>query len=85
MAVTIDGETYYSASDVAELVGISRQTLWRWQQDKKVPGGQRFRGRMLVFTEEELDTIRQYANRLEPAGTGAPSQIPLFRAGEAEG
>ena len=84
MPLEIEGETYLSAGDVAEDVGISRQTLWRWQQDQKVPAGQRFRGKMLVFTEGEVEEIREYANRLEPAGPSPGRQVPLFSREEVE-
>ena len=33
MALVIDGAVYLSASEVAERLDISRQTLWRWRQD----------------------------------------------------
>ena len=84
MPIEIEGETYFSAGDVTEEVGISRQTLWRWQQDQKVPPGHRYRGRMLVFTFHEVEEIREYANRLEPAGPSSGRQVPLFTREEVE-
>lgn len=67
MPTTIEGTTYFKANEVADLLGISRQTLWRWRAQDQVPLGQRFRGREVVFTEAELEAIRDYAFRLEPA------------------
>ena len=85
MPLEIEGEPYFSAGDVTEEVGISRQTLWRWQQDQKVPPGHRYRGRMLVFTKDEVEEIREYANLLEPAGPSPGRQVPLFSPEEVDG
>ncbi len=74
----IDGSEYFSATQIVETTGISRQTLWRWRQEGKVPAGHRFRDKLLVFTPEELEQIRQYANRVEPIGGAVHSQLSLF-------
>jgi predicted DNA-binding transcriptional regulator AlpA len=61
------GDTiYFPASAVASAVGVSRQTLWRWRSDGKVPRGTRYRDGQVVFTEKEFAEIRQFADRLEP-------------------
>lgn len=78
MPYEINGVTYYSAVDVAKQVGISRTTLWRWRQEGKIPLGQRYRGHQILFNAAELDAIREYANRLEPADTAAVKQLRLF-------
>jgi predicted site-specific integrase-resolvase len=57
---------YHSVAGVLEVTGVSRQTLWRWRREGKVPAGHRFRDKLLVFTVEELEQILQFANRLEP-------------------
>jgi hypothetical protein len=67
MAIEIDGSTYIPAADVARDVGVSRQTLWRWRHARKVPAGRRYRDGQVVFTLAELDQIREFAVRLEPA------------------
>lgn len=66
MTLEIDGRTYFPAAEVARTVGVSRQTLWRWRQARKVPAGRRFRDRRIVFTPAERDQIREFAARLEP-------------------
>jgi predicted DNA-binding transcriptional regulator AlpA len=63
----IDGTIYLSVGSVAERVGVSRTTLWRWRHESKIPKGQRYRGRQVVFTEDEARAIHEYAHRLEPA------------------
>ena len=67
----IGGVAYYTGTGVARAVGVSRQTLWRWRSEGRVPAGHRFRDRQILFTAEELGEIREYANRLEPAGLKA--------------
>jgi transposase-like protein len=62
----IDGVAYYLASDVARAVGVSRQTLWRWRNAGYIPKGHR-RRRQVLYNAAEIDTIRKYANWLEPA------------------
>jgi hypothetical protein len=49
----IDGVRYFSASELLIELGVSRQTLWRWRQQRKIPA-------------DEVELIRQYANRIEP-------------------
>jgi len=66
MPLEVDGVTYYSASQVARAVGVSRQSLWRWRLDGKVPLGRKYRDRQVVFTTRELEQVKEYAHRLEP-------------------
>jgi hypothetical protein len=68
--LVIDGVVYFSAAYVARAVGVTRQTLWRWRQDGKVPLGRRYRDKQVLFTERETDLIREYAHRLEPIAGG---------------
>ncbi len=62
----IGGVVYVSAAEVAKEVGVSRQTLWRWRRDGKIPCGHRARDRQILFTEREVDEIRSHANKIEP-------------------
>lgn len=71
MPIQIEGITYFGAADIQEKVGVVRQTLWRWRRAHKIPAGRRYRDRQIVFTAAEVDAIREYANRLEPADAGA--------------
>jgi hypothetical protein len=74
----INGTKYISLDEVAREVEISRTTLWRWRQGGKVPLGHRYRGRLTLFTLEERDAIRDYANRLAPIGpTSAAAGRPV--------
>ena len=78
--VEVDGVTYYSASEVVRAAGISRQSLWRWRTGGKVPPGRRYRDHQILFTTRELEQVKEYANRLEPAEP-ASSQLRLFNNG----
>lgn len=75
----IDGDAYLSAAEVVRRLGISRQTLWRWRQEEKIPPGHRYRGRQVLFSEAEFTEIESFANRLEPIQTEIDrTQLRLF-------
>jgi beta-N-acetylglucosaminidase len=77
--VIIGQATYILASALEGELNVSRQTLWRWRAEDKIPAGHVYR-KQLVFTEEEADLVRKYANRVEPARPNAPRQMGLFRS-----
>ena len=66
MPIQIEGVDYFTAADLQRELGVVRQTLWRWRKAGKVPLGRKYRDRHVVFTREEVATIREYSNRLEP-------------------
>jgi predicted DNA-binding transcriptional regulator AlpA len=78
MAVELDGIRYLSNDEVARKLRISRQTLWRWRAAAKIPLGRQYRGRVVLFTQDEVTEIRRYAHRVEPAIPLAGSQLPLL-------
>lgn len=80
MPLVIGGVEYFAAAEVCRAIGISRQTLWRWRQDSRIPAGSRFRGKRLVFSSDELEEIRSYASLLEPADHRPVAQMTLFGA-----
>ena len=77
MPLQIGGVAYYTIGEVTKTLSISRQTLWRWRTDGKVPPGHRFRNKQLLFTESEFRTVEEFANRIEPV-SGASPQLRLF-------
>lgn len=83
MPLEVEGVTYFASAEVARVVGVSRQTLWRWRQEGKIPAGRRYRDRQVLFTEKEMEAIRQYAHRIEPLSNGSASsgQLGLFPKG----
>jgi predicted DNA-binding transcriptional regulator AlpA len=78
MPIEIDGVAYFSANDVAEASGVSRQTFWRWRREGRVPLGRRFRDRQLLFTRSELAQAQEFANRVEPLDSTERQQLKLF-------
>lgn len=80
MPVELNNRLYFSVNEVLGDTGVSRQTLWRWRQDGKVPRGHRFRDRQVLFDEGEFQAIRSYATHVERLDEGA-RQLRLFRNG----
>ena len=79
MSVMVNGQEFFTATEVAEDVGVVRQTLWRWRQQGKIPAGYRYRGRQILYSENELEGIREFAHKLEPLTKDEnPSQQRLF-------
>ncbi len=78
MPVLIGQMRYFSAAEIANELGVSRTTFWRWRSDGSIPGGRRYRGGRVVFTEEEVEEIRAFANRLEPIEGPNRNQMKLF-------
>ena len=79
MPTKIQGKTYYSAAEICRKMGVTRQTLWRWRRERKVPIGRRYRGHRVVFTRKEVAAIREYAVRLEPALPRPARQVKAFK------
>jgi predicted DNA-binding transcriptional regulator AlpA len=85
MARRIDGTQYYSLAEVTGRVGVSRQTIWRWRREQKIPSGYRLRNRQIVFKQEELEAIKSYSKSVEPAVIKASTQMKLFKNGKNNG
>jgi Helix-turn-helix domain len=71
MPVQILGAAYFLAAEVARDLRVSRQTLWRWRTEGRIPAGHRYRDRQVVFTQGEFDEIRAFAHRIEPVEKSA--------------
>lgn len=80
MPVEVSGKRFFTVTDVTDLVGVTRQTIWRWRKAGKIPDGRRYRGREVLFTQEEVEDIYAHAHRLEPSDSGADfeDQLKLF-------
>src|ERR1700720_3302334 len=77
--VAIEGTVYFSATDVAAVLKISRQTLWRWRRAGKIPLGHRFRDGQTFFTQSEVEEIKSFAHRIIPIDPTDRDQLELFR------
>ena len=63
---SLRGSGYVRAAEIIEMLGISRQTLWRWRQEGRIPPGSMYQDRVLVFTVPEAALIRAFAERIVP-------------------
>lgn len=65
MTVEIDGRTYYRTAEVFRMIGISRNTLYRWLQKGTLAGIERRDSRgWRLFTREEIDTLDKTINSI---------------------
>jgi Helix-turn-helix domain len=86
MPVTIEGRKYYTNAEVSDELRVSRQTLWRWREKGSIPAGLRYRTRQVLFKADEVEVIRQFANRLVPIelGLGSVRQLGLSGRGSRQ-
>ncbi len=76
--IVLNDTVYFAAADIIRELQISRQTFWRWRHDGKIPSGHRFRDRRLLYQQEEVAEIREYATRVESAVAKDSGQLRLF-------
>jgi hypothetical protein len=77
--VHVDGIAYFPATEVAAILKVSRQTLWRWRRSRKIPLGHRFRDGQTFFTQNEVEEIKSFAHRIEPINATDRNQLELFK------
>ena len=71
MPVVIDGRIYYRTAEAFRVIGVSRNTLYRWLQKGVLNGIERRDSRgWRLFTQEEIDQLRKTINSI----TGVDSQ-----------
>lgn len=78
MSLKINGIVFYTTQEVLKKCKVSRQTIWRWKKEGKVPKGRKFRDGKLLFTESELRSIYDFANSLIPHEISDEKQLKLF-------
>ena len=78
MSVTINGKVMFSIGEALREAAISRATFFRWVKDGVIKDAEfRDRNRRRVFTAEEVDELKRFAQRL----VAAPQlRIPLGKA-----
>jgi predicted site-specific integrase-resolvase len=64
MPLEIDGCTYYRTMEVCTRTGISRATLFRWLKAGIIERRYRDRRGWGMFTEEDMNAIRNEANKI---------------------
>lgn len=57
---------FFTTKDVIKKVGISRNTLFLWFKNNKIPETKRNRNGHRIFTEKDIKTILNYKNKLIP-------------------
>ncbi len=62
---------YYTTTQVAKEVGITRQTLLRWFKEGKIKEVQRSDRNWRLFTREDIEAIRKIKGQRKP-----PKLIP---------
>jgi len=65
MPTEINGEVYYTTSEVCEEAGISRPTLFRWLRQGMLEQMRKNRRGWRVFTEDELNKIKAETGRID--------------------
>jgi excisionase family DNA binding protein len=65
MPVTINSQTYYRTTEVCRMVGISRNTLFRWLKEGSLTGIEHrdYRGWRL-FTQAQVDAMKEKTSRV---------------------
>ena len=67
MPVTIKGITYYRTSEVCQIVGISKNTFFRWVREGSFEDvGNVDRKGWRLFTKDDLNRLRSEASRVRP-------------------
>ena len=61
----IDGQRYYSATEVCRGVAISRPTLFRWLKRGLLTKLHKDRRGWRIFTEEDLRRVRLETSRID--------------------
>ena len=71
---------YYSVREVADRLRVSRQTVYRWVSEGKIPKP-RFRSSRRgnrLFTRAELTEIFRFVNSVESLEDETERELPLF-------
>ena len=61
---TMEHEQLYSTREVAQRVGVSKETLLRWLRAHKIPEPDRDRNGWRIFSEAEVNDLLRYKNRV---------------------
>ncbi len=65
MPVTVNGQTYYRTAEVYRMIGISRNTLYRWLQCGVLGKFERRDRRgWRLFTKDEVDILKGETGRV---------------------
>jgi len=66
MPLAVDGRTYYRTAEVCTMVGIGKNTLFRWiREGLPLDAEHRDRRGWRLFTRGEVDRLRAEVNRVQ--------------------
>ena len=69
MPTVIDGRVYYRTAEAFRVIGVSRNTLYRWLQKGVLHGSERRDSRgWRLFTQEEIDRLNKTINSVTGVG-----------------
>ncbi len=64
MPVTVNGETYYRTAEVCRMVGVTKNTVFRWtRQGMSGEAQRRDRRGWRLFTQAQIDKLKTEVNR----------------------
>jgi len=63
MPIKIAGKDYLQIQEVAEMLGVSRQTLQRWFREGKAADVTRDHRGWRVFNQSDVDRLRQVVHK----------------------
>lgn len=61
----------YSTRQVADKVGVSKETILRWLRAGKIPEPVRDRNGWRIFSDPEIEEILRFKNQVTPAEQSA--------------
>ena len=65
MSVVINGQTYYRTAEAFRMIGVSRNTLYRWLQKGILSGVEHRDSRgWRLFTREEIEELKEAINHI---------------------
>jgi hypothetical protein len=66
----VNGNEFFTLTQVAKAAGVTRQTLWRWRVELRVPQGRRYRDRIVLYTAAEQADVCRFASRMNSLDDG---------------
>jgi transposase-like protein len=76
MPVVSDGQTYYRTAEVFRMIGVSRNTLYRWLQKDILRGTEHRDSRgWRLFTQDEIDRLNATINRITEIERQVTSEV----------
>jgi site-specific DNA-methyltransferase (cytosine-N4-specific) len=63
----MDSDRRYSTRQVADKVGVSKETILSWLRAGKIPEPDRDRNGWRIFSDKEIKEILRFKNQVTPA------------------